>query len=113
MNHVPTYFKAAEFTCRCGSCGGRPRVDRDLIMFLDLVRAAYGQPIKITSGWRCTEHNKAVGGALNSRHMYGRAADFTGANIDTLWVLALRLSKLHCFDVAEIIKGQNYIHVAF
>jgi peptidoglycan hydrolase-like protein with peptidoglycan-binding domain len=33
-------------------------------------------PLKVTSGYRCTAHNKSVGGASNSRHLYGIAADF-------------------------------------
>ena len=42
---------------------------------LEEVRAMFGAPIRITSGWRTKEHNKEVGGATNSQHLYGKAAD--------------------------------------
>lgn len=42
---------------------------------LDPLRAAYGQPIKVSSGYRCPELNTAVKGAATSVHMIGYAAD--------------------------------------
>lgn len=42
---------------------------------LDPLRAAYGMPIKISSGYRCPALNKAVQGAATSVHMIGYAAD--------------------------------------
>lgn len=33
------------------------------------------RPIAIVSGYRCPVHNAAVGGARDSQHMYGAAAD--------------------------------------
>ena len=42
---------------------------------LDPLRAAYGMPIKVTSGYRCAELNKAVGGVSGSAHLSGNAAD--------------------------------------
>ena len=42
---------------------------------LDPLREAYGKPIIVTSGYRCTELNKAVKGASNSQHVKGEAAD--------------------------------------
>ena len=42
---------------------------------LEPLRVAMGEPIKIGSGFRCLQLNKAVGGATNSQHMKGQAAD--------------------------------------
>ena len=42
---------------------------------LDPVRKAYGKPIKVSSGFRCTLLNHAVGGVDNSQHLQGLAAD--------------------------------------
>ena len=42
---------------------------------LDPLRAAYGKPIIVTSGYRCPALNKAVGGAASSQHVKGEAAD--------------------------------------
>ena len=44
---------------------------------LELVRALLGQPIIITSGFRCEDLNREVGGSENSQHKIGQAADFT------------------------------------
>jgi len=42
-------------------------------------------PIKIDSGYRTPEHNKAVGGAADSRHTHADAADFFSAQVDS-WI---------------------------
>lgn len=42
---------------------------------LDPLREAFGEPIIVTSGYRCGRLNKAVGGATKSQHMLGQAAD--------------------------------------
>lgn len=42
---------------------------------LDPLRCLYGKPILITSGFRSTELNAAVGGVSNSQHLFGQAAD--------------------------------------
>ena len=38
---------------------------------LDPLREAWGQPIIVTSGYRCTRLNKTVGGVSNSQHIKG------------------------------------------
>ena len=42
---------------------------------LDPLRELYGRPIHVTSGYRCPKLNNLVGGAPNSQHMRGEAAD--------------------------------------
>ena len=42
---------------------------------LEPLRVAMGEPIKISSGFRCERLNKAVGGVYNSQHLKGQAAD--------------------------------------
>lgn len=44
-------------------------------MVLDPLRRIHQQPIIITSGYRCAQLNKAVGGVANSWHTKGNAAD--------------------------------------
>lgn len=43
---------------------------------LQRVRDWYGLPIRITSGYRCTELNAMIGGAPTSQHRFGEAVDF-------------------------------------
>ena len=42
---------------------------------LDPLREAYGKPIIVTSGYRCEELNRLVGGSKNSQHRVGMAVD--------------------------------------
>ena len=42
---------------------------------LDPIREDWGSPIIVSSGYRCPELNKAVGGAKTSGHLYGFCAD--------------------------------------
>jgi hypothetical protein len=52
------------------------RLDPKLIEKLEAIRAAFEEPITITSGYRSPAWNQAVGGERFSQHMAGRAADF-------------------------------------
>ena len=42
---------------------------------LNTIREMYGHPIIISSGYRCEELNKAVGGVKDSKHKTGLAVD--------------------------------------
>jgi len=44
---------------------------------LEQVRALFGAPIIISSGFRSERVNRLIGGATNSQHVQGLAADFT------------------------------------
>lgn len=72
------YFKVNEFVCRC--CRQLLEEEMENIealaeRALDPVREKFGRPIKVNSGYRCPKHNAKVGGARNSQHMAGEAAD--------------------------------------
>lgn len=41
------------------------------------LETAYGKPLKVSSGYRTVEHNKAIGGAPHSNHLIGKACDFS------------------------------------
>lgn len=53
---------------------------QDLALFLDGIRQAWGSGIRITSGYRSLQLNKAVGGVNGSQHCYGLAADIKPSN---------------------------------
>lgn len=51
-------------------------MDPDLLELLEKVRTHFGdKPVTINSGYRCPTHNANIGGATNSQHLYGTAAD--------------------------------------
>ncbi|MFE6222827.1 D-Ala-D-Ala carboxypeptidase family metallohydrolase [Streptomyces sp. NPDC057854] len=64
---------------------------------LEALRHALGdEPIRVTSGFRSTACNAAVGGASDSRHLYGDAADL-GAGPHSLCRLAQQ-ARYHGFN---------------
>lgn len=67
------HFNSNEFACKDG-CGAN-QVETKLIEILEEVRLHFGKPVIIMSGRRCEIHNKRVGGAAKSQHLYGTAAD--------------------------------------
>lgn len=70
------YFKRKEFACKCGKCGGFPvEPDPELVNILVKIRAYFGKPVHVNSGIRCATHNANVGGATQSQHLKGTAAD--------------------------------------
>jgi peptidoglycan hydrolase-like protein with peptidoglycan-binding domain len=70
------YFERREFACKCGRCGGFPvEPSWELIDVLENIREHFGAAVSISSGVRCKTHNKNVGGADESQHLYGTAAD--------------------------------------
>ena len=47
----------------------------ELIDFLNPIREVWGKPIVVTSGYRCKELNKKVGGVDSSAHTIGYGVD--------------------------------------
>lgn len=104
------YFKRAEFCCPCPRCGGFPvEPEETLIHLADQVRGYFGRPAVISSGVRCTEHNREVGGVANSRHLRGKAVDFCVSGFSAASVLDY-VGKLPEIRYAYAID-QNYIHM--
>jgi len=67
-------FRKNEFICpNCKSYGNG--IASSLLDVLQDLRDKYGNLI-ITSGYRCNNWNKRVGGATNSWHLTGQASDF-------------------------------------
>lgn len=66
-------FFRHEFACRCG-CGFAD-INPGIVRILQQIRTTNAQPLVITSGCRCKEYNAEVGGAPDSKHLLGMAAD--------------------------------------
>jgi uncharacterized protein YcbK (DUF882 family) len=56
-------------------------IDDKLVEKLQILRERLGKPLTINSAYRCPERNNQVGGAENSQHMYGKAADVSLHNV--------------------------------
>ena len=106
------YFKKEEFRCRCGGryCDGFPvQPERGLVILADRVREHFGAAMTVSSGVRCKSHNANVGGAAASRHMRGKAMDFTVRGKTASEVLAF-VQQQPEVRYAYAIDG-NYVHM--
>ena len=75
---ISRFFTDDEIACKCG-CGFKT-IDPEVLAIADAAREFVGQPITPSSGCRCPEHNKKVGGAPNSYHVRGMAIDLPVKN---------------------------------
>lgn len=83
------------------------------IAVLQQVRRWFGLPVKVNSGYRSLEVNTLVGGAENSQHMQGEAADITLGNA-TLNKQLFNYIKEHLpFDQLIDEKNYRWIHVSY
>jgi len=75
MNNIKVSenFKLSEFQCKCGC--GQVKLHSELLGRLQAIRTQAGRSVVINSGYRCPTHNKKVGGASGSQHLFGKAAD--------------------------------------
>ena len=80
---------------------------------LQPARDMYGAPIHVSSGYRSPSVNKAVGGARNSQHTLGEAADITVYSREGNKKLFEIIRDNLSFD--QLINERNYswIHVSY
>ena len=78
------------------------------------VRNSLGYPVFISSGYRCPELNKKIGGSKNSQHMLGLAADFIspqfGLPSSIAYYLMERSGEIR-FD--QLILEGRWVHISF
>ena len=71
--YISKNFRVREFRCQDGS--DVVFIESDLVDILQKIRDHFGKAVTITSAFRTASHNKKVGGATYSQHLYGKAAD--------------------------------------
>lgn len=86
---VTEHFSVSEFACKDGSSYPVEWIEtrlHTLCEVLELVRAEFGAAIRISSGYRTSAYNTKIGGALNSKHVRGEAADIVvvGVGVETV-----------------------------
>lgn len=79
---------------------------------LDPLRAAYGSPIIVNSGYRSRALNKAVGGSATSQHCKGMAADIRAkdGNNKRLFELARWMGG---YDQLIDENGLTWVHISY
>lgn len=96
--NVPTDFRVWE------------NLDRLVTHILDPLRNFCGYPILINSGYRHPELNRLLGGAKNSQHMMGKAADiYAGLNTQAVFNY---IKLKYDFDQLIEYNGYAWLHVS-
>jgi len=110
LDRLTANFTKEEMACKCGKCGSEGgEMDPGFMVKLQTLREAYGKPIHISSGYRCSTHNQAVGGAPNSYHLSGRAADILIPKGEDRYDLVKNIIQLKFFRGIGIYDA--WIHV--
>jgi len=102
-------FTLSEFVCPDGN--REVIIIDELVKRLQALRDVLEKPVRLVSGYRSKSYNKKIGGAKNSQHLYGNAAD-------------IKVSGIHPADVAKAAElvgfrgigiythnGNNFTHV--
>jgi hypothetical protein len=107
-------FFLTEFKCKCGC--DRGRVDKRLAQLLVKTRQILRQwnpeaKVTINSGFRCPEHNAAIGGSAHSAHPLGEAGDLKA--VEHAYRLALLTAVILAgFKRIEVCKTWIHVDVA-
>lgn len=82
---------------------------------LEPIRDMVCTPVIITSGYRSPQLNKIVGGAVNSQHMLGCAADFYVYGYDPLMMYKVFMYIFNTLEFDQLIYYpiKNIIHVSY
>lgn len=101
-------FDSDEFKCPC--CGEfiNSLAFRAFVAKLQDARTEAGIPFVITSGYRCWNHNKDVGGKRDSSHLTGIAVDLRAQTASERFGLINALLKA---GFTRIGIGRNFVHV--
>ncbi|MDR1066024.1 MAG: DUF4280 domain-containing protein [Clostridiales bacterium] len=84
-------FKVKEFRSNDGA--DEILIDPQLVDYLQKIRDHFGKPVTISSGYRTPARNEAVGGARNSYHVQGKAADISiaGVSVNDIYNYAIQI----------------------
>ena len=104
MTKLSEHFDSSEFACPCCS---KNMVTGTFISKLQELRDLINKPIHITSGYRCKQYNKSIGGYSHSPHLIGEAADITVKSMSKI-TLAMIASKIAGIRIGIY---PNHLHI--
>ena len=87
-------------------------MDADFIQRLDDLRERYGKSLRVTSGYRCPEHNSNVSSTgASGPHTTGKAIDFGASRGDAHALLEIAMS-MNFSGIGIAQKGSGrFIHL--
>lgn len=75
---------------------------------LQPIRNKYGEPIRVTSGYRCPELNRRLKGSASSAHLKGLAVDIDTPNNEKLFHLIIAMMNNGEISVDQLIDEKNF-----
>lgn len=101
-------FESTEFDCNCkNKTCTTTEIDPKLVEYLQKIRNYFGKAVTINSAYRCDKHNKTVGGASQSKHKYGQAADIKVSGVKPLKVA----QYAEFIGIKGIGQYSNFVHI--
>ncbi|MBR2679434.1 MAG: DUF882 domain-containing protein [Exiguobacterium sp.] len=105
-------FDTSEFSSRDGQKSPFPLVVEPALLYLLMcIRDRFGKPIVVNSGYRSPEWNAKVGGAANSFHVKGLAADIRPTNADADKLARLQDICLRTNEIGGVGLYDDFVHV--
>lgn len=98
-----------EFKCKCNySDCTYTLIHPRLMKAWDIVRAKFGKPLKVNSGFRCQKHNSDVDGVDDSKHKKGQAIDISFKDLTDMERTFLKTLLDEHFDV--VLEYNSFYH---
>ena len=114
-SQLSPHFNVQEFKCKCGK-------EHEILLSMELVdkleklySALNCSKIIVTSGYRCTNHDKNVGGSGSGQHTKGNAADICCYNQNEQPIssktVCCKAQDIRFSGIANITTEYKYTHV--
>ena len=115
QTQLSPHFNAREFRCQCGKTHETLIASKLVDKLEQLYSTLNCSKIIVTSGYRCPEHDKAVGGTSSGQHTKGTAADVCcyrqdGQPISSKTVCC-KAQDLGFTGIANITSSYQYTHL--
>ena len=115
QTQLSPHFNAREFRCQCGKTHETLIASKLVDKLEQLYSTLNCSKIIVTSGYRCPEHDKAVGGTSSGQHTKGAAADVCcygqdGQPISSKTVCC-KAQDLGFGGIANITSSYQYTHL--
>ena len=112
---LSAHFNVSEFRCKCGKVHDTLLAD-ELVKKLEQLYAALDcSKIIVTSGFRCSMHDRTVGGSGTGQHTKGNAADICCYGQDgqpiSSKVVCCKAQDIGFTGIANITAAYQYTHV--
>ena len=106
--NISENFKVKEFACKNGS--DPIKIDELLVVYLQKARDYFKVPIILNSAYRTSGYNKQIGGAKNSYHVKGQAADLHTNGKVKLEELAKFFEGIGCQGII-VYPNSGFVHI--